>query len=79
MHFMNFKVEEKSVSMIHSLGMSHVTLPSVELRKNSPGSHHSLVQISGTPVLAHLFTHVFIQQTFTLMCSVLGPMQDAGW
>lgn len=76
---MNFRVEEKSVSMVHSLGISRVTLPFVELREDSPGRHHSLVQMSGTPVLAHLFTHLSVQQTFTLTYSVLGPMQDAGW
>ena len=50
-----------------------------ELRKNSPGSRHSLLQMSGTSVLAHLFTHLFIQQTFTPVCSMMGPVQDAGW
>lgn len=32
--------------------------------------------MSGTYSLAHLFTHLFIQQTFTHTLSVPGPVQD---
>lgn len=80
-HFVNFRAKDNSVLVIPSLGTISVTLPFVDLKNGEitlQASDRSLVQMSGTHLLVHLFTHLFIQQTFTHALSVLGPARDAG-
>lgn len=52
---MSFEAAEKSASITHSLGISRVTVPFVDPENGEElsGRCHSLVQMSGTPVLAN--------------------------